>query len=283
MAGRAYRPSGPYLARNAAYWRDISGQMPLTRDEEAALSARIGRGDIEARNRLVSANLKFVVRVANEYGRNGVAVEDLIGAGNLGLLLAAERFDASRGVRFITYAVYWIRRSIQKFLYDHSRTIRLPVNQIELQGHVARAACKLEQETAQWSTPESVSEEVGLAVDRVVDVLTHIGQTCSLDCTTASGGDVPLLDAIADEVAESPSRKVETALLRRRIRLALECLETREAEIIRLSYGLWDGEPLSLRKIGDRLSLSFERIRQIRSRALAALGSDLDPAWLNDL
>ena len=253
------------------YLRDIASSEPLTAETEIALAHRIRKGDQRARDRLVASNLRFVVSVAREYQNHGVPLADLISAGNMGLMTAAERFDGTRGFKFISYAVWWIRQAILQTLAEQSRTVRLPLNKIGLLYKISKAARLLQQERTDDPNPEDIANELDVPVEDVRETMMCGRSVRSLDATFKEEEDHSLLDILPDERQESPENLVMRGCLRGQIDTALGSLVGREAEILRLYFGLDGEEPMTLDQIGVRFGLTRERVRQIKEKALHRL------------
>ncbi len=254
-----------------SYLTEIASSKPLPAAEEVDLARRIKQGDEGARNKLVEANLRFVVSVAKEYQNRGVPLADLISAGNMGLITAAERFDEEKGFKFISYAVWWIRQGILQTLAEQSRTVRLPLNKIGLLYKISKASRMLQQERADDPNPEEIAEELEVSVDEVKETLLCGRSVRSLDATFREEEDHSLLDVLPDDRQESPEIQVMRGCLRGQIDTVLGSLVGREAEIIRLYFGLGGEEPMTLDQIGARFSLTRERVRQIKEKALHRL------------
>lgn len=254
------------------YFQDVESSTPLSKKEEVELAARIKKGDIEARNRLVTANLLFVITVAKEYQHRGMSLPDLISAGNVGLITAAERFDGEKGFKFISYAVWWIRQAIQKTIADNARAIRLPLNQLGLLLEINRAIERLrKQNFGANPTFEQISEVTGIPEKAVINALI-IGQpTSSLDDFVDGDEDRDLFNVIPDTRQEPPDTKVYQKVLKAEVVKILGDLTKREQFILTRYFGL-DGEvPLTLEQIGTLLHLTRERVRQIRGKVISKL------------
>ena len=253
------------------YLEDVASSQPLSAAEEVALAKRIKKGDLEARAKLVEANLRFVITVAREYQNQGVPLVDLISAGNIGLIVAAERFDETRGFKFISYAVWWIRQSILQTLAEHSRVVRLPLNRVDLLRRIARYTNSKQQETSAKPKEEEIAEELGITVEQVVDTLSTGQRVLSLDATFGDDDENSLLEIMADDNQESPDEMMLKNSLEYEIHAALDTLDDREKEVIRLYFGL-SGEPeMTLEEIGLQFHLTRERVRQIKEKALRKL------------
>ena len=254
-----------------SYLGEIANSSPLSSSEEVDLARRIKCGDEGARNALVEANLRFVVSVAKEYQNRGVPLADLISAGNMGLITAAERFDENKGFKFISYAVWWIRQAILQTLAEQSRTVRLPLNKIGLLYKISKAARLLQQERTDDPNPEDIANELDVSVEDVRETMMCGRSIRSLDATFKEEEDHSLLDILPDERQESPENLVMRGCLRGQIDTALGSLVGREAEILRLYFGLDGEEPMTLDQIGIRFGLTRERVRQIKEKALHRL------------
>lgn len=254
-----------------SYLAEIAHSKPLSAAEEVDLARKIKQGNDSARNRLVEANLRFVVSVAKEYQNRGVPLADLISAGNMGLITAAERFDEDKGFKFISYAVWWIRQAILQTLAEQSRTVRLPLNKIGLLYKISKASRLLQQERADDPNPDEIAEQLDVPVDEVKETLMCGRSVRSLDATFREEEDQSLLDVLPDDRQESPENEVMRGCLRGQIDAALSSLVGREAEILRLYFGLDGEEPMTLDQIGARFGLTRERVRQIKEKALHRL------------
>ncbi len=254
-----------------SYLAEIAHSKPLSSADEVDLARKIKQGDERARNRLVEANLRFVVSVAKEYQNRGVPLADLISAGNVGLITAAERFDEKKGFKFISYAVWWIRQAILQTLADQSRTVRLPLNKIGLLYKISKASRLLQQERADDPRPEAIAEQLDVPVDEVKETLVCGRSVRSLDAAFREEEEQSLLDVLPDDRQESPENLVMRGCLRGQIDSALSGLVGRESEILRLYYGLDGEESMTLDQIGARFGLTRERVRQIKEKALHRL------------
>jgi RNA polymerase primary sigma factor len=254
-----------------SYLSEIAGSTPLTSSAEIDLAARIKMGDEEARNNLVEANLRFVVSVAKEYQSRGVPLADLISAGNMGLITAAERFDQDKGFKFISYAVWWIRQAILQTLAEQSRTVRLPLNKVGLLYKISKASRAIRQERADEPDLEEVARQLEVSVEEVKETLLSGRSVRSLDAKFKEEEEQNLLDVLPDQTQESPEMDTMRDCMRDQIENALSGLVNREAEIIRLYFGLSGEEPMTLDQIGSRFRLTRERVRQIKEKALLRL------------
>ncbi len=253
------------------YFEDLSDSTPLTREREVELSERIKAGDLQARNELVQANLRFVIDVAKQYQNRGLGLSDLISAGNLGLMKAAERFDGERGFKFISYAVWWIRQSILQTIADHGRTVRLPLNKLALLKNIGKASMRLGEGRDSEPHIEEIAQELELPEEEVLDAIMSARSVRSLDESFEEDGERGLLSVLVDENQVSPDSDLMEDSSRSRIEEILASLDERELLIIRLYYGFGGNERMSLEKIGGRLNLTRERVRQLKERALNKL------------
>ncbi len=254
-----------------SYLGEIAHSKPLSAADEIALARKIKQGDERARNRLVEANLRFVVSVAKEYQNRGVPLADLISTGNMGLITAAERFDEAKGFKFISYAVWWIRQAILQTLAEQSRTVRLPLNKIGLLYKISKVSRLLQQERADDPNPEVIAKQLDVPVEEIKETMMSGRSVRSLDAKFREEEDQSLLDVLPDDRQESPETQVMRGCLRGQIDSALDGLVGREAEIIRLYFGLEGEEPMTLDQIGARFALTRERVRQIKEKALHRL------------
>ena len=253
------------------YLRDISKYPLITREEEAVLAVRIRAGDEEAMDTLVRANLRFVVSVAKRYQNQGVSLADLINEGNLGLIRAAKKFDESKGIKFISYAVWWVRQAILQALAEQSRIVRVPLNRATTLHKITRRIAALTQELGRQPTPTEIAE--GLDVDMAEiekTILITQGQV-SLDAPVAPGHDTRLVDYLADESDSRPDADTFEHALSRSIDEVLMTLRDREAMVLRMYYGLDGSEPMTLEEIGAEFGVTRERIRQLKDKAIMRL------------
>ena len=253
------------------YLEDVAASQPLTAAEEVTLATRIKKGDLKARAKLVEANLRFVITVAREYQNQGVPLVDLISAGNIGLITAAERFDETKGFKFISYAVWWIRQSILQTLAEHSRVVRLPLNRVDLLRRISRYTNNKQQETSNRPAEEEIAEELGISVEQVVDTLTSGQRILSLDATFGDDDENSLLEIMPDDTQEAPDSMTLKNSLEDEIEAALSTLDDREQEVIRLYFGLGGAPEMTLEEIGMQFRLTRERVRQIKEKALRKL------------
>jgi RNA polymerase primary sigma factor len=271
MAEQAKAPFWDSDDSLGSYLGEIAHSRPLSSGEEVDLARRIKVGDEAARNELVEANLRFVVSVAKEYQNRGVPLSDLISSGNMGLITAAERFDEEKGFKFISYAVWWIRQAILQTLAEQSRTVRLPLNKVGLLYKISKASRQLMQERADAPDPEDIAAQLELTVDEVKETMLHGRAVRSLDASFREEEEQSLLDILPDDRQESPEAGVLKGCMRYQIDSALGSLVGREAEILRLYFGLDGEEPMTLDQIGGRFGLTRERVRQIKEKALHRL------------
>ena len=252
------------------YLRDVAASRPLTVEEEKILAARIKKGDMKARAEMVEANLRFVISIAVKYQNRGLPLGDLISAGNIGLITAAERFEAAKGVKFISYAVWWIRQAIQQALADYSRMMRLPVNRIALLRRISEYTNSRRNDLYP-PAEEDIADALDVPVKQVIDTLAKGRRIHSLDARCGEDDKNSLLEIMSDESQEPPDALLLRVSLKEEIEAALDALEEREREIIRLYFGLDGAPPMTLNGIGNRFGLTRERIRQIRDKALCKL------------
>ncbi|OGB61338.1 MAG: RNA polymerase subunit sigma [Caldithrix sp. RBG_13_44_9] len=253
------------------YLKEISEVPLLTPKEEVELARRIRQGDQQALEKLTEANLRFVVSVAKLYQNKGFSLGDLINEGNLGLIKAATRFDETRGFKFISYAVWWIRQGIMQALADHTRIVRLPLNRVGAIHKIVKAYSALEQEVEREPTPSEIAQQVKMTNVEVADTLRISGRHLSVDAPFNNSEDNRLLDVIENDHHPPPDSELINESLRFEIERVLTTLTKREAEIIRMYYGLGYEHPQTLEDIGERFNLTRERIRQIKEKALLRL------------
>lgn len=253
------------------YLQEIGKVTLINTEEEVNLARRIKQGDQKALEKLTKANLRFVVSVAKQYQNQGLTLGDLINEGNLGLIKAAQRFDETRGFKFISYAVWWIRQSILQSLAEQSRIVRLPLNKIGFINKINKTFSQLEQDFEREPTNEEISVVLNISQDDIRDTMRSSGRHVSMDAPFLQGEDGNLLDLIPGEDELSPETGLLTESLRREIERALGTLSPREADVIRLYYGLVEGPSLTLEEIGERFELTRERVRQIKEKAIRRL------------
>ena len=253
------------------YFSEIGNSQPLSREKEAELAERIAAGDERAREELAEANLLFVVTVAKNYRNRGMSFLELISAGNVGLMTAVDRFDATRGFKFISYAVWWIRQAILAALANHGRSVRVPLNRASDLARIFREKERLKQELGRNPNPEELSAATELTSALIESLQTLNAAEIRLDAPIGDSEDSQLVERFVNEEAAEPEKEVETRLLSEAVSGALCCLEARDARVLRLYFGL-DGErEHTLEEIGNMLGVTRERIRQLRDRALRRL------------
>lgn len=253
------------------YLQEIGEVDLLTPDQEIELARRIKKNDQIALEKLTQANLRFVVSVAKQYQNQGLSLGDLINEGNLGLIKAAKRFDETRGFKFISYAVWWIRQSILQALAEQSRVVRLPLNRVGALNKIGKAFSNLEQEYEREPSANEIANELEMTPYEVSDTLKISGKHLSLDAPFNQGDDNRLLDVIQDDHQAPPDDILLDESLKIEVTRALKTLSDREAEVIRLYFGLDREHPLTLEEIGERFSLTRERVRQIKEKAIRRL------------
>ncbi len=253
------------------YLHEIGKVDLLSPDEEVNLARKLKEGDEEALNKLVKANLRFVVSVAKQYQNQGLSLPDLINEGNLGLIKAAQRFDETRGFKFISYAVWWIRQSILQALAEQARIVKLPLNKIGSINKVNKAFMELEQRYEREPSVEELSEILELASDDIKEALRSSNRHVSMDAPLTSDDDSNLYDVMLSQDSPSPDRGLLNDSLRKEIERALATLTPREANIIRLYFGLNGKHPHTLEEIGEEFDLTRERVRQIKEKAIKRL------------
>lgn len=252
------------------YLQEIGREELITVEEEVELAARIRKGDRRALDKLTRANLRFVVSVAKQYQNQGLSLPDLINEGNLGLIKAAEKFDETRGFKFISYAVWWIRQSILQALAEQSRIVRLPLNQVGSLNKINKAVSRFEQENERRPSADELAEQLGSPVDKVADTMKVQGRHVSVDAPFVDGEDNSLLDVLVNDDSPMADATLVNESLSREIDRALDTLTTREKEIIRMFFGIGQSEK-TLEEIGDRFNLTRERVRQIKEKAIRRL------------
>ena len=252
------------------YLQEIGHQDLLTADEEVELAQQIRKGDRKALERLTKANLRFVVSVAKQYQNKGLSLPDLINEGNLGLIKAAERYDETRGFKFISYAVWWIRQSILQAIAEQSRIVRLPLNQVGSVNRIARELNKFEQENERRPSPEELADELEIPVDKISDTLKVSGRHISVDAPFVEGEDNSLLDVLGNDDSPMADRSLVNESLSREIDRALSTLTEREKDIIQMFFGI-NTQEMTLEEIGDKFGLTRERVRQIKEKAIRRL------------
>jgi RNA polymerase primary sigma factor len=253
------------------YLQEIGKVELLDPEEEIELAQRIKKGDQKSLEKLTKANLRFVVSVAKQYQNQGLSLGDLINEGNLGLIKAAKRFDETRGFKFISYAVWWIRQSILQALAEQSRIVRLPLNRVGALNKIGKAFSILEQEFEREPSASELAEELDMSLFEVADTLKISGRHLSMDAPFIQGEDNRLLDVIQDERTPMPDHMLVRESLSKEVERALGTLTEREAEVIRLYFGLGREHSLTLEEIGEKFQLTRERVRQIKEKAIRRL------------
>ena len=250
--------------------QEISRVPMITVNEEIELAQRIRRGDRAALEKLVCANLRFVVSVAKQYQNQGLSLPDLINEGNIGLIKAAERFDETRGFKFISYAVWWIRQSILQALAEQSRNIRLPLNQVGLLNKISKESALFEQRHQRRPTADELSDILGIPAEKIEEAMSHSGSSISMDAPFVEDEDNSLLDVLPSSDTPTTDRSLMNESLATEIDRALSTLSDREKEILQMLFGIGCQE-MTLEEIGDHFGLTRERVRQVKEKALRRL------------
>lgn len=253
------------------YLQEIGREDLITAEEEVELAQRIKQGDQAALEKLTKANLRFVVSVAKQYQNQGLTLPDLINEGNLGLIKAAQRFDETRGFKFISYAVWWIRQSILQALAEQSRIVRLPLNQVGSLNKINKAFSRLEQEFERPPSADELAKELDLPEDKVKDTIKVSGRHISVDAPFVDGEDNSLLDVLVNGDSPKADRELMHESLQREIERSLSTLTERERDVIRLFFGIGMQHGLTLEEIGAKFDLTRERVRQIKEKAIRRL------------
>lgn len=253
------------------YLQEIGKVDLLTPDEEVDLAKRIRKGDQLALEKLTKANLRFVVSVAKQYQNQGLSLGDLINEGNLGLIKAAQRFDETRGFKFISYAVWWIRQSILQALAEQSRIVRLPLNRVGSLNKISKTFSALEQKFEREPSPDELAEVLEVTTKEVVDTMKISGRHVSMDAPFVQGEENSLLDVLENDMEEKPDTGLMNDSLRREVQRALSTLTQREADVITLYFGLNGEHSMTLEEIGEKFNLTRERVRQIKEKAIRRL------------
>ncbi len=264
----------PYVTEDRSleqYLQEIGKIDLLKPKEEVQLAKRVRAGDEEALKQLAQANLRFVVSVAKQYQNQGLPLSDLINEGNVGLIKAAKRFDETRGYKFISYAVWWIKQAILQALAEQSRIVRLPLNRVGALHKIGRASSELEQEFGREPSADEIADELDMTEHEVMDTLKISSRHLSLDAPFSEGEDNSLLDVLSDGIQPLPDENLMTNALKEDIRRALDTLSKREAKVISLYFGLDGKQALTLEEIGVRFKLTRERVRQIKEKAIRRL------------
>lgn len=253
------------------YLREIGSTPLINAEEEVRLARRIKQGDKRALEKLTKANLRFVVSVAKNYQNQGLSLADLINEGNIGLIKAAKRFDETRGFKFISYAVWWIRQAILQALAEQSRIVRLPLNRVGTLHKIGKVSSSLEQAYGRNPSPDEIAKELELSESEVADTLKISNSHLSLDQPFSVSEDNSLIDILEDEYQPGPDEALLDMSLKLEIEKALDTLTPREAEVINLYFGLRSEKALTLEEIGARFNLTRERVRQIKEKAIRRL------------
>ena len=253
------------------YLQEIGKVDLITADEEVELAQKIRAGDENALDKLTKANLRFVVSVAKQYQNQGLTLPDLINEGNLGLIKAARRFDETRGFKFISYAVWWIRQSILQALAEQSRIVRLPLNKIGSINKINKMYAFLEQANERVPSAEEIAKELDMTVSDVKESMKNSGRHVSMDAPLVEGEDSNLYDVLRSGESPNPDRNLLHESLRTEIERALETLTPREADVVRLYFGLGEKHAMTLEEIGETFDLTRERVRQIKEKAIRRL------------
>ena len=253
------------------YLQEIGKVDLISADEEVELAQRIKAGDKIALERLTKANLRFVVSVAKQYQNQGLTLPDLINEGNMGLIKAAQRFDETRGFKFISYAVWWIRQSILQALAEQSRIVRLPLNKIGSINKINKMYAYLEQTHERVPSAEEIAKELDMSVNDVKESMKNSGRHISMDAPLVEGEDSNLYDVLRSGESPNPDKELMHESLKTEIERALETLTPREADVIRLYFGLGENYPMTLEEIGETFELTRERVRQIKEKAIRRL------------
>ena len=252
------------------YLQEIGKEDLITVEEEVELAQRIRKGDQKALEKLTRANLRFVVSVAKQYQNQGLSLPDLINEGNLGLIKAAEKFDETRGFKFISYAVWWIRQSILQALAEQSRIVRLPLNQVGSLNKINKAFSRFEQENERRPSPEELADSLDLPAEKVADTLRVSGRHISVDAPFVEGEDNSLLDVLVNDDSPIADRTLINESLSTEVERALSTLTERERDIIKLFFGI-NTQEMTLEEIGAKFGLTRERVRQIKEKAIRRL------------
>jgi RNA polymerase primary sigma factor len=265
------------------YLQEIGKVELITPEEEVKLAVLIKKGDQKALEKLTKANLRFVVSVAKQYQNQGLTLPDLINEGNLGLIKAAQRFDETRGFKFISYAVWWIRQSIMQALAEQSRIVRLPLNKVGLTNRIAKAYSQLEQEYEREPTPEELSTLLDIDTEEIAATLGVAARHVSMDQPLSDGEESTLIDVLVNENATRTDNELEVvASLKTEIERSLSTLTDRQKEVITFFFGIGIDHPMSLEDIGDKFSLTRERVRQIKDKAITKLRTNARSRLLRD-
>ena len=252
------------------YLKEISREELLSPEEEVELAQRIRKGDRKALERLTKANLRFVVSVAKQYQNQGLNLSDLINEGNLGLIRAAQKFDETRGFKFISYAVWWIRQSILQAIAEQSRIVRLPMNQVGSMNKINKIQSQFEQENERRASIDEIAERVNIPEDKIADAMKVSGRHVSMDAPFSEGEDGSLIDVMPNGDSPEPDNMLEIESLREEIKRALQTLNDRERQVLMAFFGI-DQPEMTLEEIGQMYGLTRERVRQIKEKAIRRL------------
>ncbi len=255
------------------FLQEIGREELISVEEEVELASRIRNGDMAARERLVNANLRFVVSVAKQYQNQGLSLPDLINEGNFGLIKAAEKFDETRGFKFISYAVWWIRQAILQALAEQARIVRLPLNQVGSLNKIQKAYSRFEQEFERRPSAEELAEELDMPMDKIAEILRMQGRHVSMDAPFVDGEDNSLIDVMENQDSPRADRALISESLTKEIDRALATLTSREERVVRKFFGI-DMQEKTLEEIGEEEGLTRERVRQIKEKALHSLAQD---------
>ncbi len=253
------------------YINEIGKIKLISAEEEVSLARRIHKGDLDARDRLINANLRFVISVSKQYQNLGLSLADLVNEGNLGLIEAAQRFDETRGFKFISYAVWWIRQAIMQALSENARIVRLPLNIMSLINKIKKIIAELEQKYEREPTILEITQALELTPADVTVAIKNVGRDISMDAPLVQGEEENMYDVLLSEDASSPDKELLTDSLRKEIERALNKLTPREADIIRFYFGLNGKHMRTLAEIGEEFNLTSERVRQIKAKSINRL------------
>lgn len=265
-----------------AYLKSIGNHPRLSFDEEKELSVQALAGDKNAQTKLVECNLKLVVPIAKRYMGCGLPLLDLIQEGNLGLIKAAEKYDGEKGFRFSTYATYWIRQAISRALGDQSRTIRIPANMVELLSKVRKATAELTQTLHREPTEKEIAEKLGIELEKVQTVMDMAQATTSLDVAVDDDGETTIGDLIADHNTENPYQNLVQEANSQIVEAVLSTLPTKEADILRMRFGIGADKPMTLEEVGKHYGVTRERIRQVENKAIRKLRNPMRANMLRE-
>lgn len=281
-AQKPRRESARLMSNLDLYFQEVKAFPLLTREEECELARGIRKDDEAALHKLVNSNLRFVVSIAKEYAHYGVPLEDLINEGNLGLMKAAQRFDETRGYKFISYAVWWIRQSILAALANHSKIVRMPLNRARVLNQIKRVSSELQQSLRRKPMPEEIASKLGLSVDEVKDTLPLMQDNFFLDDFVGNDEDSTYMDFLEDTKSKAPDCPVLEEDLVDSIERMLCDLKPREAKVLRMYYGLGTDREMTLEEIGQQMSLTRERIRQIKEEAFEKIRNSKTFRYMHD-